>query len=598
MNDSLKPIGHWKKIFLAATAVVFVALGLAFHVDNSLPGAARVFVEFLVFAGLLFAWLLGAAIIVKGFRWLISRQAWVIYLKLGIGILSLIVLFYSVEKWRGKRAWTKLQQEVEGRGEKLDLSDLSARDVPDDQNFASTPLFASLFEQKNNPTGPNGPRGSDAAKLPRLDLQIRSLAGTSLNRKKGGHDDWMEQEFIDLKHRQRFFHRTADFPSQPQPQEPAVDVLLALSKFTSELNEIHSASQRPYARFPIRYEKGFEAELPHLPILQNIGEVLTLRASAALALDRTEEALADVQTSLRLVNAVRQQPAQLTFLRCSTMLIDALQPIWEGLATRRWTESQLAAIQNQLEQMNFLADYAPALRVNTLLMMDFIDQIIPVSSARPSSVFFPEDDAERRIITVFRLLYPAGWSAQNQVGLYRFYLAWVPYVDPARHRVIPQDRLGVDIDFVSLDPFFPVFIAPKVKTIFRDASESFPAVQTAVDEASVACALERYRLANGHFPETLNALVSQYIKELPHDIMDGQPLRYRRTEDGQFVLYSVGSDGVDNGGQLVARRRNWRGEPEPMWQSGPGDWVWRYPATASVSKSDSRKTLDGQSDFQ
>ena len=124
MNESLKPIGHWKKIFLAVTAVVFVALGVAFHVDNSLPGAARVFVEFFVFAGLLFAWSLGAAIIVKGFRWLIGRQAWVIYLKIGVGILSLIVLFYSVEKWRGKRAWTKLKQEVEGRGEKLALSDV------------------------------------------------------------------------------------------------------------------------------------------------------------------------------------------------------------------------------------------------------------------------------------------------------------------------------------------------------------------------------------------------------------------------------------------------------------------------------------------
>ena len=590
MNESLKPIGHWKKIFLAAAAVVFVALGLAFHVDNSLPGAARVFVEFLVFTGLLFAWLLGAAIIVKGFRWLISRQAWVIYLKLGVGILSLIVLFYSVEKWRGKRALTKLQQEVEGRGEKLDLSDVIPRNVPDDQNFARTPLFASLYNEATNSAGLNGLRASDVSKLPRL--------GTLLHRRKGESDDWMHQEFIDLKRWQKFFRQAADSPIQQQPHEPAVDVLLALTKFTNALNEVRSASQRPYARFPIRYEKGFFASLVHLGVLKNIGDVLTLRASAALASNRNEAALADVQTSLRLVNFVRQQPWELSFLWCNTMLIDDLQPVWEGLVSRRWTESQLAALQNQLEQMNFLADYVPALRANTLLMMDFINQIIPVSSARPSSAFIPEDDAGRQLIRLARLVYPSGWSAQNQVGLYRFYLAWVPYLDPARHRVSPQDRLGVNIDFVSLDPFFPFFIAPKVKTIFRDASESFPAVQTAVDEARVACALERYRLANGHFPEILNALVPQYLKELPHDIMDGQPLRYRRTEDGQFVLYSVGSDGVDNGGQLVARRRNWRGEPEPMWRSGPGDWVWRYPATASVSKADSIKTLDGQTDFQ
>jgi hypothetical protein len=516
-----------------------------------------------------------------------SRQAWVIYLKLGIGILSLIVLFYSVEKWRGKRAWTKLKQEVEGRGEKLALSDVIAGDVPDDQNFARTPLFASLFDQKTSPTGPNG-RGWDGSKVPRL--------GTSLHR---APDDWMDGEFIDLKRWQSRFHRATGVRMQQrrsatallapgvvvghqrerQQHDPAVDVLLALSKFTNELSEVHLASQRPYARFPIFYERGYFAELPHLGVLKNIGDVLTLRASAALALNRNEEALADVQTSLRLVNAVRQQPAQFTFVTCNNMLIDALQPVWEGLATRRWTEPQLAAIQNQLDRMNFLEDYAPALRLNTFFFMDLINQIIPVSPARPRSSFIPDDDAGRQLITFLRLLYPSGWSAQNQVGLYRFYLAWIPMVDAARHRVIPQDRVSVDIDFISLDPLLPVFVAPKVKMLFRDASESFPAVQTAVDEASVACALERFRLANGHFPETLNALVPHCIKELPHDIMDGQPLRYRRTEAGQFVLYSVGSDGVDNGGQLVARRRDRLGGLEPMWQAGAGDWVWRYPAT-------------------
>src|SRR4029077_1072989 len=153
------------------------------------------------------------------------------------------------------------------------------------------------------------------------------------------------------------------------------------------------------------------------------------------------------------------------FVTCNNILIDGLQPIWEGLATRGWTESQLAAIQNQLEQIDFLADYTLALRLNTFFFMDLINQIIPVSPARSNSAFLP-DDAGRGLITFLRLLYPAGWSAQNQVGLYRFYLAWVPTVDAARHRVIPQDRVSVDIDFISLDPLLPVFIAPKVKMLF------------------------------------------------------------------------------------------------------------------------------------
>ena len=66
--------------------------------------------------------------------------------------------------------------------------------------------------------------------------------------------------------------------------------------------------------------------------------------------------------------------------------------------------------------------------------------------------------------------------------------------------------------------------------------------------ARVAIALERYRLAHGEYPESLDALAPQLLKQLPHDIINGQPLHYRRTADGQFVLYSVGWNETDDGG--------------------------------------------------
>ena len=74
--------------------------------------------------------------------------------------------------------------------------------------------------------------------------------------------------------------------------------------------------------------------------------------------------------------------------------------------------------------------------------------------------------------------------------------------------------------------------------------------QTSVDLARVACALERYRLANGQFPETLDGLAPTFIDALPHDVINGQPLKYHRTPDGQFVLYSVGWNQTDDGGKV------------------------------------------------
>ena len=69
-----------------------------------------------------------------------------------------------------------------------------------------------------------------------------------------------------------------------------------------------------------------------------------------------------------------------------------------------------------------------------------------------------------------------------------------------------------------------------------------------MDLARTAIALERYRLAHGEFPESLDALAPQFIAKVPHDVIGGQPLKYRRTADGQFVLYSVGWNETDDGG--------------------------------------------------
>lgn len=94
------------------------------------------------------------------------------------------------------------------------------------------------------------------------------------------------------------------------------------------------------------------------------------------------------------------------------------------------------------------------------------------------------------------------------------------------------------------------------------------AAQTAVDEAAIACALERYRLANGQYPESLGALVPKFISQLPNDVISGKPYKYRRTSDGQFVLYSVGWDGTDDGGM----------PGKTLFDDKKGDWVWQYPA--------------------
>ena len=105
-----------------------------------------------------------------------------------------------------------------------------------------------------------------------------------------------------------------------------------------------------------------------------------------------------------------------------------------------------------------------------------------------------------------------------------------------------------------------------------------------------ALALERYRIAHGAYPKTLAGLVPEILKVPPADFMDGRPLRYRLTDDGHFMAYSVGLGGVDNGGKLRRRmgdpgyqRPAKPGEPEPAYAI-----VWPRPAGRGAYEEEER----------
>ncbi|HUA66319.1 MAG TPA: hypothetical protein VME24_10750, partial [Alphaproteobacteria bacterium] len=104
--------------------------------------------------------------------------------------------------------------------------------------------------------------------------------------------------------------------------------------------------------------------------------------------------------------------------------------------------------------------------------------------------------------------------------------------------------------------------------VLMPSARKFAIAQTDVDLAQVACALERYRLAHGQYPETLDALAPQFIESLPHDVINGQPLHYRRTPDGKFLLYSVGWNETDDGGKPAFTKN---GNVDYL----NGDWVWK-----------------------
>ena len=75
---------------------------------------------------------------------------------------------------------------------------------------------------------------------------------------------------------------------------------------------------------------------------------------------------------------------------------------------------------------------------------------------------------------------------------------------------------------------------------------------------------DEFDAADAALNDQMDALVPQFIGKLPHDIIGGQPLHYRRTGDGKFLLYSVGWNETDDDG-----------EPGTLSDPKQGDWVWK-----------------------
>jgi hypothetical protein len=172
---------------------------------------------------------------------------------------------------------------------------------------------------------------------------------------------------------------------------------------------------------------------------------------------------------------------------------------------------------------------------------------------------------------------PGGWFYQSALKNGRAFIQYLPAVNHKTKTISPALIRQADAAannavsfFDPLDSLNKMFNADFL--FMGNFLKEIAAGQSSVDLARGAIALERYRLAHGEFPESLDNLAPQFMEKIPHDIIGGGPLHYRRTNDGQFVLYSVGWNETDDGGVVVFAKGS-----TPSVDINQGDWVWRYP---------------------
>jgi hypothetical protein len=479
-------------------------------------------------------------------------------------LVTLAAVLITEENWRGKRAWENYKRELEAKGEKLDWQAFVPPAVPDDQNFFCAPIFTNMLKGKIETT----PYGNDG--------------GPDFHRNAGqaGYAIYRMQT-TDLQAWQDYYRRRTNteelgiFLVAPEPQTPAKDVLFTLSKFDATVEQMRQASERPYARMPLDYQDGIERAKGLLPILaewKRCTQLLQLRASAELADGQNAKALDDIKLLLRLDDSIRNPPFLISELVRMAILQYTLHPIWEGLAERKWSEEQMVALDADLAKMDFLADYEIAMRGELAL------SIASIENLRHTRELISSKPDGNSLITNKLTFAPSAFFYQNELAFARMSQQWIlPLVDANLRVVSPKAIAAVSAEMKHYS-YYKALAVMEIPALDK-AAKWFAIAQTQIDLAKVAIALERYRLAHGEYPATLVALAPQFIAKLPRDIIGGpppqgsgatsQPLHYRRTDDGKFVLYSVGWNEKDDGGTVAL-------EGGRFVDFDKGDWVWKY----------------------
>jgi hypothetical protein len=389
--------------------------------------------------------------------------------------------------------------------------------------------------------------------------------------------DWHLRQFVDLKAWQVPYRADTNFPSSPQPQAPGEDILVALGKFDPLIAELRSHSLRPYSQFKIHWDENFSALLPHLGVLKGISGGVRLRALAELSLGKTGAAASDVELGFRLAGAAQSEPFLISKLVRIAQIEAGIQPLWEGLARRQWSEGHLATFDQELAKIDLLAEYQRAMRSERLFAFEYLD-LMRHNPRFYRELFMTMENPKSKSSSdssPIPLIMPGGWFDQNKVQLGRLYQDYVyPMVDTKGQLISPsgckRTAETVETNLRGFPPYHA--LAALLFPALAKSAERVAQTQTAVNQARIAIALERYRLRHGHFPDSLVMLAPDFISVLPHDLINGQPLKYRPADDGQFILYSVGWNEKDDGGEPGQTKSKPVGF-DPLL----GDWVWSYP---------------------
>ncbi|MGD0412594.1 MAG: hypothetical protein ABSC18_12940 [Verrucomicrobiota bacterium] len=350
----------------------------------------------------------------------------------------------------------------------------------------------------------------------------------------------------------------------------AADYVARFDKNAPDLAVVRQALQRPYARLAGDYRIFDKIPIRAIVSIRTVSQRLAALAECYLLLGQPEKALDALTFMHQLCRALEAHPTGRPSSLVAAMINVAVTGLYastieDGMRLHAWKEPQLAALQEQLEAINLRPDVRNAMSFEQAFSCLYAETTPLAELVR---LYNSSGKPAQRPGFSFWSLIPRGWVYQNMVVSANLHQMINEEMFPAGPLVVPHEieSAGATVDReVSASLLWSPFkLLAEMSTpggCVR-AARTTAYNQTMVNQAQIVCALERYHLARGEYPATLENLVPEYIQRIPPDLIGGQPPHYRRTEDGKFLLYSIGWTEKDHGGQSGSNVMK------------DGDWVW------------------------
>lgn len=324
------------------------------------------------------------------------------------------------------------------------------------------------------------------------------------------------------------------------PNEPAT--LSFLSRQAATITLLRQAATLPGCRFDQDLEDLYVAELvPELNDERTAANVLKLHAMEEAAHGHSASAMADVAAIYAMSRQFCQRP----------LLVSGLVGISiDGLADESLEEMlPTVKIRDDLSPLHLeqVPSLCLSLRQNLRTEESYgLAQIGNTPSEIRTVHGKPAEDTSFVSLTegsrrgkLFRVFYVDLDAYLNLMQKYQD-LAIQPYY-------LARDQLPnsytIELYFGSKEGFTTEDIGDLYSKMFKTW-----AIYEARDAcASAAVAMTRFRLDHATLPSHLADLVPAYLDAVPTDPFNGQPLRLV-THGGRWIIYSVGPNGVDDGG--------------------------------------------------